>query len=223
MRYFGTASGPKVRAAMDCGLLGQIVTPAAGNRLEAGRDWIADNAVFAGRYPGDEPFLAWLIARQHLAAACRFVVAPDVVCDAAATLARSAPMLPRIRALGFPAALVAQNGLEDLDVPWHAFDALFIGGDDAWKLGPAARTLAAEAWRRGKWGPHGTRQLAGAAEVRAAHRLRLRRRDVSGVRTGPQPAPAARLDGRGQRPRTAVGDDVMTDLNPAEQYRRPRC
>jgi len=151
MRYFGTASGPKVRAAMDCGLLGQIATPAAGNRVEVGRDWIADDAVFAGRYPGDEPFLAWLAARRHLAASCRFVVAPDVVCDAAATLARSAPMLPRIRALGFPVALVAQNGLEDLDVPWHSFDALFIGGDDAWKLGPAARTLAAEARRRGKW------------------------------------------------------------------------
>lgn len=136
---------------MDCGLLGQIVTPAAGNRLEAGRDWIADNAVFAGRYPGDGPFLAWLAARQHLAAACRFVVAPDVVCDAAATLARSAPMLPRIRALGFPVALVAQNGLEDMEVPWGSFDALFIGGDDTWKLGPAAAALAAEARRRGKW------------------------------------------------------------------------
>jgi len=151
MRYFATASGPKVRDAMNQGLLGQIVTPAAGNRLEAGREWCADNAVFAGRYPGDEAYLAWLADRHEHAALCRFAVAPDVVGDAAATLALSAPMLPRIRALGYPAALVAQNGLEDLDVPWDSFDVLFIGGDTGWKLGPAARALIVEARRLGKW------------------------------------------------------------------------
>jgi hypothetical protein len=151
MRYFATASGPRVRDAMTAGILGQIVSPAAGNRLTAGVEWIADNAVFAGKYPGDEAYLAWLADRAHLASTCRFVVAPDVVADAAATVALSAPMLPRIRALGFPAALVAQDGLEHLDVPWDAFDCLFIGGTTEWKLGPAAALLTAEAKRRGKW------------------------------------------------------------------------
>lgn len=135
---------------MDCGLLGQIATPAAGNRVEPGRDWCADNAVFAGKYPGDEAYLAWLAARAHLAARCVFAVAPDVVGDAAATLARSAPMYAPIRALGYPVALVAQNGLEHLTVPWTDFDVLFIGGDTAWKLGAEARLLVAEAKRRGK-------------------------------------------------------------------------
>jgi hypothetical protein len=78
-------------------------------------------------------------------------VAPDVVPDAAATLERSLPWLPRIRALGMPAALVAQNGQESLPVPWSEFDCLFIGGDTAWKLGAAARELAGEAKARGKW------------------------------------------------------------------------
>lgn len=151
MQYFGTASGPKVRDAMDQGLIGQIATPASGNRLEAGRTWCADNGVFAGKYPGDEAYLRWLADRQEHAVLCRFVVAPDVVGNAAATLALSAPMLPRIRALGYPVALVAQNGLEDLDVPWDDFDVLFIGGDTAWKLGPAARALTSEARRLGKW------------------------------------------------------------------------
>lgn len=151
MRYFATASGPRVRDAMTAGILGQIATPAAGNRVLAGVDWIADNAVFAGRYPGDAEYLTWLADRADRAAGCRFVVAPDVVADAAATLALSAPMLPRIRALGFPAALVAQDGLEDLAVPWGTFDCLFIGGSTEWKLGPAARRLVAEAMRRGKW------------------------------------------------------------------------
>ncbi|MFC7276253.1 hypothetical protein ACFQS1_19850 [Paractinoplanes rhizophilus] len=136
---------------MAAGTIGQIATPAAGNRVPPGVEWVADNAVFAGNYPGDAEYLAWLAQRADRAAWCRFVVAPDVVADAAATLALSLPMLPRIRALGFPAALVAQDGLERLDVPWDAFDCLFIGGSTEWKLGPAARRLTAEAKRRGKW------------------------------------------------------------------------
>lgn len=71
--------------------------------------------------------------------------------DAAATLTRSAPMLPRIRALGYPAALVAQDGLEHLAVPWDAFDVLFLGGTTDWKLGPAAADLPADAVWRSTW------------------------------------------------------------------------
>lgn len=150
MRYFATASGPKVRDAMTAGLLDQIVTPGAGNRVIPGVTWCADNGVFGGTYPGDKAYLRWLSARRHLSPWCAFAVAPDVVCDAAATLARSAPMLPRIRRMGFPAALVAQNGLEHLEVPWSTFDVLFIGGDDGWKEGPAAAWLTAQAHARGK-------------------------------------------------------------------------
>lgn len=51
---------------------------------------------------------------------------------------------------GLPVAFAAQNGLEDMDVPWCSFDVLFLGGDDAWKLGPAARELVAEAKQRHK-------------------------------------------------------------------------
>jgi hypothetical protein len=66
------------------------------------------------------------------------------------------PALPvrhvyRIRAwFGLPVALVAQDGLEHLDVPWTWFDVLFIGGSTGWKLGPGAASLAEEAHRRGK-------------------------------------------------------------------------
>lgn len=151
MRYFATASGPKVREAMRKGLVGQIVNPASGNAVLPGVDWAADNAVFGGNYPGDEAYLTWLSDRARYRKDCRFAVAPDVVCDAAATLERSSPLLRRIRHLGLPVALVAQNGLEDLYVPWDDFDALFIGGDTAWKLGPHAHALAAEARHRGKW------------------------------------------------------------------------
>jgi hypothetical protein len=143
VRYYATASGPAVREAMRAGQLGMIATPAAGNRVEPGVAWIADNSAYTGRYPGDERYLAWLAARSVHYGQCGFATAPDVPGDAAATWARSRPVLPRIRALGYPAALVAQDGLEHLDVDWTTFDALFLGGTTAWKLGPAAAGLAA--------------------------------------------------------------------------------
>lgn len=148
--YFANPSTPKVREAMRSGLIGAIATPAQGNRLSGIPMWVADNGCFGKGYPGDAAFLGWLETLAPLAGNCWFAVAPDVVCDAAATLERSAPFLPEIRGIGYPVALAAQNGLEDLTVPWDDLDVLFLGGDTAWKLGPAARTLTAEARSRGK-------------------------------------------------------------------------
>jgi hypothetical protein len=49
-----------------------------------------------------------------------------------------------------PIALVAQDGLEPLPVPWEQLEALFIGGSSRWKLGPHAARLVREAKERGK-------------------------------------------------------------------------
>lgn len=111
------------------GLLGHIDTPAVGSKPEPGVEWCADNAAFAEKYPGDDAYLKWLSSRSDILGQCRFAPAPDVVADAAATLERSIPMLARIRAAGFPVALVAQNGIEDLSIPWSDIDAIFLGGD----------------------------------------------------------------------------------------------
>jgi hypothetical protein len=148
--YFATPSTPAVRAAMREGLIGAISTPAQGNLIDGIPMWAADNGCFGKGYPGDIEYLAWLASMQPAAPRCWFAVAPDVVGDAAGTLKRSAPFLPVIRALGYPVALAGQNGLEDLTVPWDGFDVLFLGGDTAWKLGPPARKLSAEARGRGK-------------------------------------------------------------------------
>jgi hypothetical protein len=112
--------------------------------------WAADNGCFGSGYPGDAGWLRWLERLAEHAGRCLFATAPDVVGHAAATLARSAPHLPTIRGLGYPAALVAQDGLEELGVPWATFDVLFIGGSTAWKLGPGAAGLVGEARQRGK-------------------------------------------------------------------------
>lgn len=180
MLYLANPCGPAVRDAMHAQQIGYIDTPAQGNIRPAGVTWCADNGCFGKGYPGDEKWLGWLEANAHAATDCLFATAPDVVGNAAATLARSAPWLPKIRELGYPAALVAQNGIEDLDIPWDSFDCLFIGGSlecvpcrfvwpagikpnrgekcpscsralREWKLGAAARALIREAKDRGKW------------------------------------------------------------------------
>jgi hypothetical protein len=137
---------------MATGSLDMILTPGRwGQTVPDGVTWCADNGCYGAGYPGDEAWWAWLSSFPPAdITRCAFAVAPDVVGDAAATLARSGPWLPRMRGLGYPAALAAQNGLEDLDVPWAAFDVLFVGGDTGWKLGPAARDLIARALARGK-------------------------------------------------------------------------
>jgi len=149
VRYFANPSTPEVREAMSAGLLGCIVTPKQGNLIPDGATWCADNGCFGKGYPGDDVWWKWLVARPDRER-CAFAVAPDVVADAAATLERSEPWLARIRDLGIPAALVAQDGLEREIVPWDTFDVLFVGGSTEWKLGGAARDLVAEAKRRGK-------------------------------------------------------------------------
>ena len=133
---------------MTAGLIDCIVTPAQGNKIPDGAWICADNGCFGKGYPGDEAWWAWL---QTLPAdRTRFAVAPDVVADAVATMERSRPWLARIRSLGTPAAFVAQDGLENMVVPWDEFDVLFIGGSTEWKLGPHATRLTFEAKRHGK-------------------------------------------------------------------------
>lgn len=133
------------------GTLGFLQTPRASYSLEGVARWAMDNGCYSPRgYPGDEAFLALLERHRPHQSQCLFVCAPDVVGDAEATLARSAPMLGRIRALGYPVALVGQDGMEALPIPWDAIDWVFIGGSTEWKLGPGARVLVARAKSYGK-------------------------------------------------------------------------
>jgi hypothetical protein len=192
--YLANPSTVPVRAEITGYRLGAIITPRQGNRLPADGWYAIDNGCGptkngeppGSRYPGDEAYLTVL---QKLATAegfdpcdpdthrCLFAVAPDVVADAAATLARSY-MLGWIDYCGFRPAFVAQNGQEHLPLPWDEFQVLFLGGSAEcvpcgyirphterdrercpfcgrrlieWKLGVAARQLVGEARERGKW------------------------------------------------------------------------
>lgn len=154
MLYFANPSTDAIRAAMTAGQLGCIITPKQGQAVPPGAVFIADNGRGPGRkggagkgWPGADAWWSWVqsLPRER----CAFVVAPDVVGDAAATHEVAAPWLPRIRAAGFAVAYVAQDGMQRLPDP-TTWDALFIGGSTAWKLGTDAARLTAEARELGK-------------------------------------------------------------------------
>lgn len=130
--------------------VGWMMTPMMGNNPKDGRVWAADNGCFAQpkkfRLDG---YLDWLAKRTP--ERCLFATAPDVVGDAGATWERSRDVLPMLRALGFPAALVAQDGLTVEACPWGTFDALFMGGSNRFKLSETAYALMVEAKARGHW------------------------------------------------------------------------
>lgn len=167
-----------------------MLTPLAGYRLNWATTvpcWAADNGCFS---QGDRfdlaAWYAWLNEMAPARDTCLFAVAPDVVGDAEATRARSLPVLGELRAKGWKAAYVAQDG-ETVDTcPWGAFDVLFIGGVNcpACRLRmtlpgmprvegctcfkwTGARPLVAEAKRRRLWA-HNGRVNSGKNLLRAA-------------------------------------------------------
>lgn len=111
--------------------------------------WAADNGAFK-RFDR-AAFYRMLQRFVPVRHSCKFVAAPDVVGDARETLKLFVYWSPWLHAVGYPVALVAQDGLLPRHVPWGALDALFIGGTTEWKLGPHARACAAAAKGRGKW------------------------------------------------------------------------
>lgn len=111
-----------------------------------GMVWGADNGVFTGVF-NPANYLPWLETLCPYADTCLFVLAPDIVGDAAATTQRYRKWAHKIKALGFPVGYAAQNGIKELPI---AVDALFIGGTTEWKMGPRALWAIREAQRRKK-------------------------------------------------------------------------
>jgi len=71
---------------------------------------------------------------------CLFVVVPDIVGSARRTLEiwkRRRLFIPS----GWKLAFVAQDGCEDMEIPWDELDALFLGGRDPWKDSQAAMDI----------------------------------------------------------------------------------
>ena len=134
MAYLSGVSGPLVREAAATERIGLLVTPANSLHRQIGnyRWWAADNGMFTESVTESE-FVCWLATLPD--DGCLFVTAPDVVADWKASWKRSRPWLRVIRRMGFPAALVAQDGMtvNDLHASADEWDVLFVGGSTAWK------------------------------------------------------------------------------------------
>lgn len=147
--------------------LGLLATPASAVHRQ--RDlyavWAADNGCFAESKNG-VPFdgARWLGWLEELGPdGCLFAALPDVlnwhgdipIGDPDATWRRSEPYIDRVNRLGFPVAIVLQDGVENMPDVWRAIleraDVVFIGGSDHWKLGPTVPELIAEARDNGLW------------------------------------------------------------------------
>jgi len=121
------------RAAYPDLICGQLLTPLTQYSRWDGV-WACDNGAFS-RFDANA-FLRLLRRNQDWRDACIFVAAPDVVGSARRTLEvfeRWYPMLTP-----WPVALVAQDGIEDLRIPWELLAAIFIGGSTEWKMSRAA-------------------------------------------------------------------------------------
>lgn len=162
--WFGNPSTARVRDRMVWrakhrgGDFGCITTPKQGNTLPDDAPLIADNGRYGNGWSSFGRWVGWLESMQDIADRFRFVTAPDVFDsnlhrgDAAQTLALGRVWLPVIRSFGYPAAFVSQEESHKPGmIPWDELDALFIGGGDMWKWGPAVVDLCHEAKARGKW------------------------------------------------------------------------
>ena len=112
---------------------GQLLTPLTRYR-NCGGVFAVDNGAFS-RFDR-EAFVALLNRDMDQRKQCLWVAVPDVVGSARRTL--EIWRHGRDVAAGWPLALVAQDGIENLDIPWDEMAAVFIGGRDPWKDSQAA-------------------------------------------------------------------------------------
>jgi hypothetical protein len=185
MRLFVSGATATIRRHLDRDRLGLLLVPDAGNSpqvaLSLGLPWAADNAAFSGFRPAA---FCGLLAKISGHPDCRFVACPDVVGNAAETLRLFQIWSPILRSLGLPVALVGQDGVERLDIPWQQMDALFLGGSTDWKLSPGAASLVREAKRRSLWAHMG--RVNTRLRFRYAYRLDCDSVDGSGFSRWPE-------------------------------------
>lgn len=94
-------------------------------------------------------FLSLLEREKPRIDLCRFVAVPDVVGSARRTLEAFTYWQKRI--YRWPLALVAQDGQENLPIPWRQIEAIFIGGMTEWKMSDHVEHIIKCAQLQDKW------------------------------------------------------------------------
>jgi hypothetical protein len=107
---------------------GQLLTPLTRYR-NAKKKYAIDNGAYSGF--DHAAFLSLLAREEENKELCLFVTVPDIVGSARRTLEIWRFRNRIIR--HWPLALVMQDGMEDMEIPWDELTAVFIGGCDPWK------------------------------------------------------------------------------------------
>lgn len=146
MKFLVDTSPANLKRIGDSPLIGgQLLTPLTGYS-NAGGMFAIDNGAFSGF--DAKSFERILKREQDNKDRCLFVTCPDIVGNARRTL--ELWQRRRLWILGWRTALVAQDGLEELEVPWDELDCLFVGGGDPWKDSKASMDLVRTAKTLGK-------------------------------------------------------------------------
>ena len=126
----------------------QLLTPLTRYRLQRPESRFAiDNGAFSSF--DSKAFDAMLKREFERRANCIFVCAPDVVGSARRTLEVFSRWKDRLK--DWPIALVAQDGQQDMDIPWDEIKAVFIGGSTEFKLSIHATQIVRAAKMLDKW------------------------------------------------------------------------
>ena len=126
----------------------QLLTPLTRYRLQRpDAPFAIDNGAFS-RFDG-KAFEALLEREKHHRENCIFVCSPDVVGSARRTLEVFDHWKAKLH--GWNVALVAQDGQEDLPIPWDEINAIFVGGSTDWKLSIHAEQVIRAAKALDKW------------------------------------------------------------------------
>jgi hypothetical protein len=132
--------------------VGRLLSPRnfsrAADTSELGIPWAADNDCFQGL---DATAYRRMLAAIYGLPNCKFVVAPDVVCDWQATRQLYDDWSVELSAAWLPIAYVIQDGQPAGEVPWQGIDCLFVGGSSEYKCSDQAHDLVREAQLRGLW------------------------------------------------------------------------
>lgn len=135
------------KAELGCDV-GQLLTPLTRFTLrDRSLPWAIDNGAFSRFNP--QGFASLLDRESHDKKNCLFVAVPDTVGSARRTLELFKWWREALS--DWPLALVAQDGLEDHDIPWGAIAAIFIGGSTQWKVSSHAVACIKAAQSLEKW------------------------------------------------------------------------
>lgn len=124
---------------------GQLRTPLTKYARAQGIDYGLDNGCFKVFHE-----VRWLrLLDEAEEDRPLFVCLPDIVGDAQRTLELFEHF--KLRTNEHPRALVLQDGIDRVNIPWQDIRAVFVGGSDRFKYSPEAINCGKVAKMLGKW------------------------------------------------------------------------